>query len=118
MDPLSASPFAPTAMMPPSALTDTDCPNPSPAAPSDASSLTGVGVDASHPPVGLVNMYIAPASLAVESSLLAPTTTVPSSALTDTDCPNPLPPCKSPVIWRKELGLLSTSTQPPVGNLS
>ena len=111
------SPFAPTAMTPPSELTDTDWPNPSRAAPSDARSLTGVGVDASHPPVGLVNTYIAPASFAVESSLLAPTTTVPSSALTDTDRPNALSCCKS-VIWRNELGLLSTSTQPPVGNLS
>ena len=52
--PLSSSVRDPTAIVPPSALTDTEFPNRSPAAPSDAVSLADVDV-AAHPAAGLVN---------------------------------------------------------------
>ena len=54
MLPLSSSPYAPTAIVLPSALTDTDAPNTSSAAASDAVSLADADV-AAHPVAGLVN---------------------------------------------------------------
>ena len=100
-------------MMLPSPLTDTELPKASPAAPSEAVSVTRAGAAVPHPPEGLVNTYAAPAFVPPPSLACAPTTTVPPSALADTDPPNKLPPSKSEASSRD--ALVVVSSQPVAG---
>ena len=86
-------PSAPTAILPPSALTDTDLPNKSPADASDAVSFADTA-DAAHPVAGLVNTYAAPLS----PPRPAPSTIVLPSPLTDTDSPNQSPSAPSDAV--------------------
>ena len=111
---MSSSPWAPTAIVLPSPLTDTAPPNPSPTAPSGAVSLRRAGVPPPHRPEGLVNTYAAPESLPLSSSPWAPTAMTLPSALADTDQPNELPLSMSML---EILGALVVSSQPAAGSV-
>ena len=90
-------PDAPTATLPPSALTDTGLPNRSLAVPSAAVSFADVDA-AVHPLDGLVNTYAAPLSPTLPSPLADPTTIVLPSPLTDTESPNHSPSAPSDAV--------------------
>ena len=90
-------PCAPMVMALPSALTDTERPKRSPAAPSDAVSLAAVDA-VTHPLDGLVKTYAEPLSLPLSSSAYAPMTMVFPSALMDTECPKRSPAAPSDAV--------------------
>ena len=92
-----SSPLAPIAMVLPSWLADTDDPNASLAAPSDAVSLT-VPAAVAQPASGFVNTYAAPAPVAPASLPGAPTTMALPSPLRDTQLPKPSPAAPSDAV--------------------
>ena len=91
------SPRAPTATMLPSPLADTDAPSWSPAAASDAVSLTAEDA-VTHPLDGRVNTYAAPASPPPESLPRAPMVMVLPSALMDAELPKRSPAAASDAV--------------------
>ena len=113
------SPRAPTAIVPPSWLADTDAPNSSSAAPSDAVSLTPAD-DVAHgrridPLLGLLNKYAAPASSPPESLLWAPTMIALPSPLDDTELPKPSPAAPSDAV---SLTVPAVVDHPPAGRVN
>ena len=108
------SPLAPTAIVPPSWLADTDAPNSSSASPSDAVSLT-VPEAVAHPLAGRVNTYAAPASSPPESLPCAPTVIELPSPLSDTEPPKPSPAAPSDAV---SLTTPDDVAHPPAGRVN
>ena len=79
---------APTTMVFPSPLTDTDPPNWAFAAPPSLGVILTGEFDVAHPAIGLVNTYAASLVLPKNGVPIAPTTMTLPSALTDNDPPN------------------------------